>query len=557
MTKKPNKNLKRLKQFGVLLAIAIPTFFAFKPAPRSDLFEITKNLSIFSSVYKEIDMYYVDEVEPGKFMKKGIDAMLISLDPYTNYIPESKIEDYRLMTTGEYGGIGSLIRKKGDYVVISEPYDGFPAQRADLRAGDKILEVDGKDAKGKSTSELSTLLKGQSGTKVTMVIQRGEERIEKELSREKVKIADVPYSGMIDDKVGYLSLSSFTNTASQNVGEAIRELKELGMEKLIFDLRGNGGGLLNESVNIVNFFVPRGTKVVETKGRIKEVNKPYKTHNQPIDVEMPVVVLIDGNSASASEIVSGSLQDLDRAVIVGQNSFGKGLVQQTRNIDYNAKVKITIAKYYTPSGRCIQRLDYSAHETQNKGEATADSLLTTFKTKNGRDVKDGRGIDPDIVVNLENYSRLTATLMSNDFIFDYATDFRASNESIAPAKEFTMTDVEYDKFKSYVMTHDFDYNHASGEQLEDVIELAKKEKYFEASEAEFEALKAKLSPDKAEDLERYKDELEELLENEIASRYYFQKGRIEVSMKRDPYIQEALKVLHDNEKYNAILAGKK
>lgn len=537
------------------MVIMVPLAFAFLTKPTSNLFEISKNLSIFSSVYKEVDLYYVDEVEPGAFMKTGIDAMLESLDPYTNYIPESRIEDYRLMTTGEYGGIGALIRKNEDYIIISEPYDGFPAQKAGLKAGDIILEVDGKDAKAKTTSEISTLLKGQSGTELKVKIDRAGEIFEKNLIREKVKIADVPYSGMIDTEVGYVKLTSFTQTASENVGKAIKELKEKGMQQLILDLRGNGGGLLREAVNIVNFFVPKGTKVVETKGRVAEVNHIYKTQNHPIDTEMPLVVLVDENSASASEIVAGSIQDLDRGVVIGMNSFGKGLVQQTKQLEYNAQVKITIAKYYTPSGRCIQRLDYSDHDNNGKGKTVADSLITVFKTKNGRDVKDGRGIDPDIEVDPGTYSVLSATVMANNYIFDYATAYQRSHETIPDAKTFTISDAEYDEFTAFVLDKDFEYTNASLSYLDKLEKVAKTEKYFEDSKTEFAALKESLKTDKAEDMKRFKEEMIELLENEIASRYYYQNGRVEVALKRDPYIASTIEVLKDQVRYKGILEG--
>ncbi len=559
MIKKILNGVKKPWSIAVItvIAVGLPLLYAFTPKPGSDLFQITKNLSIFSSVYKEIDLYYVEEVEPGKFMKTGIDAMLKSLDPYTNYIPESKIEDYRLMTTGEYGGIGSLIRRDGDYVIISEPYEGYPAQKAGLQAGDKIVEVDGNDVKGKTTQEISTLLKGQSGTALEMTYDRAGERKTISLIREKVKLADVPFSGIIDEenKVGYVKLTSFTNTASQNVSKAIMDMQSEGMKKLIFDLRGNGGGLLHEAVNIVNFFVPKNTPVVETKGRVEDVNRSYKTMNQPIDTELPVVVLIDGSSASASEIVAGSLQDLDRGVIVGMNSFGKGLVQQTKNLEYNAKVKLTIAKYYTPSGRCIQKLDYSAADDDGSGTTVADSLITIYKTKNGRDVNDGRGIDPDVEIDPGIYSRLTATLVANNLIFDYATKFRREHDSIGSARQFVVNDEIYSDFTEFLKGKEYSYTTASEEFLKKLEMVVKEEKYFGDSEEEINALAAKLQSDKEEDLERYKGEIIELLENEIVSRYHYQNGRVEVSINRDPYIASALEVLKDDSRYKGILDG--
>ncbi len=541
----------------IIAGIAIPLLFSFSARSSSDLFEISKNLSIFSSVYKEIDLYYVEEVEPGKFMKTGLDAMLKSLDPYTNYIPESKIEDYRLMTTGEYGGIGSMIRKSGDFIIVTEPYDGYPAQKAGLHAGDKIIKVDGKEMKGKSTEDVSSLLKGQSGTPLSIEIDRNGLISTVELIRENVKLPEVPYAGIIDEKsaVGYVKLNSFTNTASQNVETAIRELQNEGMSKLILDLRGNGGGLLNEAVNIVNFFIDKNTVVVETKGRVEEVNRTYSTQNQPWNTEMPVVVLIDGYSASASEIVAGSLQDLDRGVVIGMNSYGKGLVQQTKNLQYNAKVKLTIAKYYTPSGRCIQRLDYSDVNDDGRGTAVEDSLITLFKTKNGRDVKDGRGIDPDVVVEPGMYSRLTGTLIGKSLIFDYATIFRHKYDSIQSAKSFRVNNEIYTDFTNFLKDKNYEYKNESEEYLAAFTDVAKEEKYYEDAKSEIEALRSKLTADKSVDLERYQEEIIELLENEIVSRYYYQNGRIEASVKSDPYIKTAMEVLTDSTRYTQILAG--
>ncbi len=550
---------QKLVMWSLVLTVGIGStlFFSFSPVKGSDLFEITKNLSIFSSVYKEIDMFYVEEVEPGKLMKTGLDAMLKSLDPYTNYIPESKIEDYRLMTTGEYGGIGSLIRKSGEFAIITEPYEGYPAQKSGLRAGDKILRIDGKDMKGKSTQEVSSLLKGQSGTKLEIVVDRDGTESAFELIRENVKLPEVAYYGIIDENesVGYVKLNSFTNTASQRVGEALTDLEGKGMKKLVLDLRGNGGGLLNEAVNIVNFFIPKGSLVVETKGRVEEVNRTYKTQNQPWNLEIPVVVLIDDYSASASEIVAGSLQDLDRGVVIGRNSYGKGLVQQTKNLEFNAKVKLTIAKYYTPSGRCIQRLDYSDVDDDGSGTAVADSLIETFKTKNGREVKDGRGIDPDVQVDPGVYSRLTETLVRKNLIFNYATEYRKTNDSIMPAKEFEISDQVYDEFIGFLKDKNYEYKNESEEYLEALTEIVKDEKYYDAAKDEIEALKTKLSADKTTDLQRFKDEVIEILENEIVSRYYYQNGRIEVAVKRDPYIINSIEVLNDTARYNGILDG--
>jgi carboxyl-terminal processing protease len=520
-------------------------------------FEISKNIRIMSAVYDKLNTYYVDEPQPGELMKIGIDAMLQSLDPYTVYIPQSNIEDYRFMTTGQYGGIGSLIQKHDEYIVISEPYDDSPAQKAGLKAGDILLEVDGKSVVGKTIQEMSTFLKGGAGTNLTIKYQRGDDIKSVTFKREEIKVADVPYYGMLDDKTGYIKLTSFTNTASTEVGKALRNLRDSsGMKQLVFDLRGNGGGLLHESVNIVNFFVPKGQLVVSTKGRLEEINREYKTQNAPFDLDMPLVVLIDEFSASASEIVSGSLQDLDRAVIIGQTSYGKGLVQQTKDIEFGSMVKLTVAKYYTPSGRCIQRLDYSHKNKEGKVEAVPDSLLLSFTTKRGRIVKDGRGIEPDLKIETSEMSMLTAELIIKHHIFNYATMYERSHTTIAKAKEFKLSEAEYADFKKYVIGQDINYTTHSKTQLKQLIELAEKERYYADSKAEFDALLGKLTPNLTDDLERYKDEITRLLEEEIVSRYYYSKGRLLLSLREDEEVIKALEVLNNPQSYNAVL-GKK
>jgi carboxyl-terminal processing protease len=519
-----------------------------------EYFEIAKNITIFNEVYKNINLYFVDETAPGELIKTGIDAMLKSLDPYTNFIPESNIEDYRMMQTGQYGGIGSLIKQQGDYIVISDPYDNFPAQKAGLKSGDKIIEIDGKSVVGKTSSEVSEFLKGTAGTELKLKIKRynTESPIEKTITREVIKIPSVPFYDMLDDKTAYIKLTSFTQSASDEIKTAYNELKDSNdFKQLILDLRGNGGGLLNEAVNIVNFFIPQGVKVVETKGRLKEHSSIYYSKNKPLSTDLPVVILIDEGSASASEIVSGSLQDLDRAVIIGKQSFGKGLVQQTKNLDYNTIIKITIAKYYTPSGRCIQRLDYS--NRKGKGDNISDSLITEFKTKNGRKVSDGRGIDPDIEVEDVNYSSLTQKLVIDDVIFDFATQYYYSHEKIALAKDFTLTNEEYSEFKKFTLAKDFEYETFSEKALEILKETAEKEKYFEDAKSEYEILLKKLTPNKESDLVKFEEEIKEFLIDEIVSRYYLQKGRTQASLSKDTYILKAIETLNDTEKYNTIL----
>lgn len=521
-----------------------------------EYFEIAKNISIFNDVYKNINIYFVDKTAPGELMKTGIDAMLQSLDPYTNYIPESNIEDYRMMQTGQYGGIGSLIKQQGDYVVISDPYENFPAQKAGLKAGDKILEVDGKSVVGKKTSEVSEVLKGTAGTELKLKIKRSnsETPIEKTIIREVIKIPSVPFYDMLDDNTGYIKLTSFTQSAADEIKSAFLALKDSNeLKQLIIDLRGNGGGLLNEAVDIVNFFIPQGVKVVETKGRLKEHSSVYYSSNKPLDKEMPVVVLIDENSASASEIVAGSLQDLDRAVVIGKQSYGKGLVQQTKNLDYNTMIKITIAKYYTPSGRCIQRLDYSDRNKNGKGNSISDSLLTEFKTTNGRVVKDGRGIDPDIEIEDENYSSLTQKLVIEDIVFDYATEYYYKHDKIAEAEKFTISKEDYEAFKKFALSKEFEYETYSEKILLSLKEATEKEKFFEDTKAEYEILLKKLTPNKERDLVKFEDEIKEFLVDEIVSRYYLQNGRTKSSLSKDKYILKAIETLNDTKQYNAIL----
>jgi carboxyl-terminal processing protease len=536
------------------LFFSIVLLFSLQAKAQSNGFEVIKSLELMDQIYENLDLYFVDDVQPGKLSKVAIDAMLKELDPYTVYYAEANIEDYRLMTTGQYGGIGSLIKKADEYVYISEPYEGNPAQKSGLRAGDKILEIDGKTMFNKPSDQVSDALKGPKGTVVKILVERfneGNKLIE--VTRDEIKIPDVPYYGIIKEKVGYISLNSFTQTASEEVKKGIIAMQKEGMEQLILDLRGNGGGLLIEAVKIVNFFVPKDKVVVFTKGRVKEENHVYKTMDEPIALGLPLIVLIDEGSASASEIVAGSLQDLDRAVIIGEQSYGKGLVQRTYDLKYGSKVKITIAKYYTPSGRCVQRLEYYDKESGAKPKEISDSLLRKFKTQNGRDVIDGRGIDPDLAIEKEDLSQFSALLFSKNILFNYATQYRSNNKEIAAADKFQLSDDEYAIFKTYVLNAKLNYSTAAQNALKKLKLEAEKEGTFDELKAEYENILVKISPDPAKDLDKYRIEIAEMLENEIVSRYYFQKGRTINSFEHDPAVIKAIQTAMDNNSYNAIL----
>ncbi|MCB9446757.1 MAG: S41 family peptidase [Flavobacteriales bacterium] len=545
---------KKLAVAAVVIGLASGAVVSYSFS--DNYFEVSKNLEIFATLFKELNIYYVDEANPGDLIKKAIDSMLESLDPYTNYIPESEMEDYRFMTTGQYGGIGALIRKQDDYVIISEPYEDFPAQKAGLRAGDKIIEIDGKSAKGKDTQDISKVLKGEPGTNVNITVERpGEKKpISFDLVREEVKIKSVPYYGMMEDGVGYIKLTGFTRNAAQEVKEALEALKEQNAKSVIFDLRSNPGGLLNEAVDIVNLFTEKGQMVVSTKGKIKEWEKEYHALNTPVDTDIPMAILVNRSSASASEIVSGSLQDLDRGVVIGQRTFGKGLVQTTRPLTYNTQLKVTTAKYYIPSGRCIQALDYSNRNEDGSVGKIPDSLISEFSTRNGRKVFDGGGINPDIEIKPTVVGKITASLYGKMHIFNFVTEFTLNHPEKGKDGNFELSDKDYDEFLAYIKDKDYDYTTKSEGLLEDLKEAAEDEKYFDSFESEYTALKEKMMHDKTSDLHTYKDEIKDLLEVELATRFRYQKGRIEESLKKDLEVQKALEVLKNTQEYKDVLA---
>ena len=547
-----NKMIKKWTFWSVIGIVSISSF-AFV----SGYFEVSKNLDIFTSLFREVNIYYVDETKPGKMIEKAIDSMLKDLDPYTTYIPESEIEDFRFQTTGQYGGIGAVIRKKGDYVVIAEPYEGFPADKAGLRAGDKLLEIDGKSVKGKSTQDVSSILKGQPGVEVNVLIDRpGKEKpIKKTFTREEVKVKSVPFKGMVDDGIAYVRLTRFTRNCASEVEEAIVQLiDEHEVKGLVLDLRGNPGGLLNESVSLCNLFIEKNEEVVSTKGKIKSWEKSYKTRKDPLSKTLPLAVLINQSSASASEIVSGTIQDLDRGIVLGKKSFGKGLVQQTRKLSYNSQLKVTVAKYYTPSGRCIQALDYANKNEDGSVGKLPDSLKTAFKTRNGRTVYDGGGVDPDISVDQEMYSKIVGSLISNQLIFDFATAFVLENDTIEAPGIFRISDEMYEDFVLFLADKDYEYETDTEKKISELLDKAQDE--YADFKDDIEALQKKLLSYKEDDIHKYKLQISELILRELMVRYYYQEGRIKASLNDDKVLKEAISVLHDTARYESILSGK-
>lgn len=539
--------------FIVIVFCLLNTINSFSQIDDEKYFEMNKAIETFGSVFKSLHSNYVDELNSGDLVKTAIDAMLAKLDPYTNFYPESEMEEVKLQYLGQYGGIGALIHYKNGIVYISEPYEGLPAYKAGVKAGDAILSIDGESAKGKTSNQVSEKLRGQAGTEIELELERDGKIIKKTFRREDIQLPNVPYFGMIDSVVGYIKLNEFTKEASKHVQEAFENLKRQNMQYLIFDLRGNGGGLLQEAVNIVNLFVDRGQVVVSTKAKTVEKNSVFKTTKKAIDTKIPIVVLIDGTSASASEIVSGSLQDFDRAVIMGQCSFGKGLVQNILPLIYNSQIKVTVSKYYIPSGRCIQAIDYSHRDKDGNANKIPDSLRTAFKTKGGRTVYDGLGIEPDITIAPEYASNIAIALISKFLCFDYATKFVKENPNIASAKDFEITDEIYNDFIEFLKDKDYNYTTMSEKILDDLIVSAKKEKLGENTLKEIELIKTQIAEDKKEDLIKYKEDIKEILLSEIVVRYYNQKGRIEALLKHDNEVKEATKLLYDQKQYNKTL----
>jgi len=548
-----NKILKAALGLSIVVIIGL-SFWGFKSDQKN--FEISKNLDIFYTLVRELNLFYVDEVKPDKLIRKGIDDMLETLDPYTVFIPESEMDDFKFMTTGEYAGIGAMISKRRNQIVVAEPYEGFPAQKSGLKAGDIFLEVDGKGVDKMAVSDVSDILKGPAKKPVKVKMQRpGEKKpFTLDIVREEIQIDPVTYYGMLDDKTGYIRLSSFTDGCSDNIRSALLNLRDTrGATSMVLDLRSNPGGLLGEAVKVTNLFVNHGQEIVSTKGKVSQWDKTYRATEQPVDSVMPLIVLVNSGSASASEIVAGALQDLDRAVILGNRTFGKGLVQTTRDLSYNTKLKVTTAKYYIPSGRCIQALDYSHRNADGSVGNIPDSLISIFKTKNGRQVKNGGGVTPDIRDIQDTLSTLAYKLVQDYVIFDFATEYAANHKTIASPDKFVVSDEIYNDFHRFLAEKKFSYESRSEQTLKNLIETAKRERYYDAAQNEFIALEKGLTLNLDLDLGKFSEEIRELLKDEIVSRYYYQKGAIIASLANDHEIRHVLTLFHDPAEFGRIL----
>jgi len=544
---------------SILLAAPVVGGLAFVSFRQDDrLFEIARNLDIYATLFKELNAYYVDEINPNQLIKTSIDNMLRSLDPYTVYYAEDDIEDYMTMTTGKYNGIGAMVNSADGKHTVMMVYEDTPAQKAGLQLGDEITKINDIDLSTREDFDTGKLLKGQTQTAVKLTVKRYgiTKPLEITLNRDIVKVTNVPYYGMLNEDVGYIDLKDFTATASREVRNAFQELKGKGMKSVVLDLRDNPGGLLNMAIEISNIFIPKGEEVVSTKGKVSEWNKTYTAYNPALDTEIPVVVLTNNRSASAAEIVSGVIQDYDRGVLIGQRTYGKGLVQTTRDLSFNTKMKITTAKYYIPSGRCIQAIDYSHRNDDGSVGKIPDSLMTEFKTRNGRLVFDGGGILPDIITEKENFSPLAVSLGRNRLFFDYAVKYHFEHPTIKSAKEFQLTDADYAAFTKWLGDKEYDYTTQVERDLKDLEASAKKEKSLEVIEDQLKALKSKLSHSKDNDLQIFKPEIKKILEEEIIKHYYLEKGMREASFNEDPEVKAALALFKDPARYSQILKKK-
>ena len=566
--------MRKLKTLftGLLLSFATLAL-AQKPASVSDSdnsnAQLAKYLDVYNSIFKQLSLYYVDTINAKKIISSSIDEALSSLDPYTTYIPDEESSDFKFMTTGQYGGIGALISQhprsysdslKSDYdVLISEPYEGLPADKAGLKAGDVIVQIDKTKVKGKTISEVSEMLRGIPGTSLEVIINRGgEKNIKKHIVREKIAIPAVTYYGVVGDSTAYILLSQFTKKSAEGVRTAINDMKSKHkITSIVLDLRNNPGGLLDQAVEIINLFVPQGKEVLSMRGRAKQLDQVFKTSSAALLPDIPLAVLVNSSSASASEIVSGALQDLDRAVVIGTRSFGKGLVQSTRELPYNGHLKLTTAKYYIPSGRCIQAIDYAKRADDGSLSKIPDSLRHEFKTANGRVVKDGGGIEPDFEVKNEMSLNIAYQLWAKNLIFDYATVYCSENKRIAEPESFSITDKDFEAFKSFVKGTDFKYELRTSGRLEWLLDIAKEEGYGERAKDEFAALKKKLTPDIDADMDLFKKDIVDMINGEILKSMYYQKGYVRHTLVSDPVLKKALFVLNDKELYTKTLTSKK
>ena len=519
------------------------------------LFAIAKSIDIFASLIRELDTYYVDQIDPEQLLSVGIQAMLEELDPYTEFIPEEESDDFRMLTTGEYAGVGALIGNRGEGNIVIMPYTGFPAQNGGMRIGDLLLKVDSIAVLKKTTSEVSELLKGPANTGVTVTVKRGEDTLQFSLNRKKISLKNVPFYGKLDEKTGYIKLSDFTTNASAEVRNALVSLKAQGATQIVLDLRDNPGGLINEAVEIVNLFIPKGKEVVKTIGKLQQVNYTYKTTKTPVDKEIGVIVLINERSASAAEIVAGALQDYDRAVLLGQKSFGKGLVQTTLPLSFNTQIKITTAKYYIPSGRCIQAIDYAKSREDGSAGTVPDSLRKAFKTANGRVVLDGAGIEPDEKVKVGSYAPISYTLVAGNHVFDFATQYFYKHAKLSSPSTFQVTEEVYADFKKFLVGKEYDYTTYTEKSVQDMEKYLAKEPYFETVKEQLEQIKSKVNHSKENDLDTHKKEIKKILSEEIVSRYYFQEGMIEASLQGDPVIELAKEYFASPVRMTKTLAG--
>ncbi len=545
-------------KYRICLLSIICYLLSFSALAQKKDFDLSKNLDVFNYIYKELDMFYVDTLDAAKMIRAGVDAMLRTLDPYTVYYPEDDMEDLQMMTTGKYGGIGSVIRQRKDStVIIYEPYENMPAAELGLKVGDVLLKIDDVDLKGKNTAGVSDLLRGEPGTTFRLQVRRpGEKKpLDFNVTRRSIKVPPIPYYGLLHGDIGYILFNDFTENCSKELRKAFITLKSQGMKSLVIDLRNNGGGSLLEAVQIVNMFVPHGKEIVSMRGKVKASNYSHVGKNEPLDLNIPIVILVGGNSASAAEILSGALQDYDRAVIIGAKTFGKGLVQSVRDLPYNGSLKLTTSKYYIPSGRCIQAIDYK-NRREGHADRVADSLTRVFHTAGGREVRDGGGIRPDVEVKHDTLANILFYLSNDDVLVDFATEYCRKHPTIPAAADFHVTDADFEAFKKMAKEKDFQYDRLSDKLLKELKKMADFEGYGEEAQKEFDALEKKLEHNIDRDFDNFKDKIKELLDFEIVKRYYFQRGVAEITLRNDVDFAKAVEILHNPKEYKGILAPK-